>query len=183
MIFGFGKRKKERPPEDPLAAYDALLEDLKRQGRELRKAAATLLALRGELSRDVDRNARRAEDLERRGAEARRKGQARAEAVLAADLARARRLRAEAEAALASAGEDARLLLEASEDLAGKIRELEAERRGASARLRASAAVTRALRERTERIDQVLALEAARDEVERAHALAEIYREQARDKG
>jgi hypothetical protein len=34
------------------------------------------------------------------------------------------------------------------------------------------------MRERVDRIEKVLALDAARDEIERAHALADIYREE-----
>jgi hypothetical protein len=39
-------------------------------------------------------------------------------------------------------------------------------------------AISTALREQVERFDKLLAVDAARDEIERAHALADIYREE-----
>ena len=54
MLFRFWKKKDaKKKPADPPAAFDQLIEDLERQGAEIRKSAATLLALKGDLSRAV----------------------------------------------------------------------------------------------------------------------------------
>ncbi|MGZ3461402.1 MAG: hypothetical protein ACXU86_23165, partial [Archangium sp.] len=76
------------------------------------------------------------------------------------------------------AEQDGKLLQEAAADLGNRLAELRTERESASARLAVGGLVTGALREQVERFEKVLAVDAARDEVERAHALAEIYREE-----
>jgi phage shock protein A len=183
MVFGFGKKKQKKPEAvDPIAAYDALIEDLERQAAAVRQSAATLLSLRGELGRDVTRYERKVADIEGRVAEAKRRLDTRAEAVLSRDLSEAAQLVDTSHKALASAGDDARLLLGAAQELADRITALRAERSSARARLSVGLAVSGALKERSMKIDKVLALDAARDEVERAHALAEIYREDEKGK-
>ena len=183
MVFGFGKKKqKKAAPVDPIAAYDGLIEDLDRQAAAVRRSAATLLSLRGELGRDVERYERKVADIAARIAEARRRVDSRAEAILARDLKDASQMVDAGRQALASADDDARLLLDAASNLGNRTATLRAERSSARARLSVGLAVTGALKERSEKIDKVLALDAARDEVERAHALAEIYREEAKDK-
>ncbi|MHB8879155.1 MAG: PspA/IM30 family protein [Myxococcaceae bacterium] len=181
MVFGFFKRKKKQPPKgaaDPIAAYDGLIEDLERQAAAIRRSAATLLSLRGELTRDVERCTRKVADVEGRIEKATQGHDHRAEGVLQRDLAEAGELLDTSQKALAAAEADSTLLLEAAQDLQARTRELRAERAGARARLSVGLAVSGALRERAEKIEKVLALDAARDEVERAHALAEIYREE-----
>lgn len=175
------KRKKKAPkdkPVDPVAAYDGFIESLERQASEVRKSAATLLALRGELARDRERYQRRIEDFDGRLKVAEEKGDARATRTLRKDREEAAELLDQSEKALASANEDAALLLEAAEDLAKRGRELKAERQSARARLRVGDAVSKALARRVEEFDKLLALDAARDEVEKAHALADIYRDE-----
>jgi phage shock protein A len=183
VAFGFWRRKKAAAkPVDPIAAYDGLVEDLQRQGSEVRRSAATLLALRGDLERDRDRNAKRAEDARVRCAEAAEKGDARAERVLRRDHEQSLKKVQAAEEALAEAEADAELLLEAAREIADQVAELEAERDSARARFKAGQVVTEVLRERAHKFSQVLALDAARDEVERAHQLAQIYREERKAK-
>ena len=192
-MFGFlkkkggakGAAKKAGPagPADPLAAYDGFIESLERQAAGVRKSAATLLALRGELARDQERYGGRIRDLDGRVATAREKGDARAERTLLRDREEARELLEQSEKALASANEDSALLLEVAEDLGRRVRELKTERQSARARMRVGAAVTKALSQQAEEFERVMALDAARDEVERAHALADVYREDQDKKG
>jgi phage shock protein A len=183
MVFGFWKRKKrEERPADPLAVFDQLIEDLERQGAEIRKSAATLLALRGDLSRSAERYSRRLEDISSRRAIAAARGDARSEAVLERDRAQAQALLESSRESLERAEQDSRLLLEAASDVAARVLELRTERESASARLTAGGMVTQALRDQVQRFEKVLALEAARDEIERAHALADIYREERGEK-
>lgn len=178
MVFGFGKKKKRaEEPKDPIAAYDGLIEDLDRQGAEVRKSAATLLALRGELTRDLERYSRRVAEVRERLRVAGERHDGGAARVLQRDLDEAEELLESTRRALAAAEADAQLLLEAAGELADRAAELRAERTSARARLSVGLAVSSALRARTEKIDRILALDAARDEVERAHALAEVYRE------
>jgi phage shock protein A len=182
--FPFWRRKKAPPqPVDPIAAYDGLIEDLQRQGAEVRKSAATLLALRGDLERDRDRNTRRAQDARVRCEQAAEKGDARAERVLRRDQEQSLKKVQAAEEALAEAEADAQLLLDAARDIADQVADLETERNSARARFKAGQVVSEVLRERAQKFSQVLALDAARDEVERAHQLAQIYRDERKAKG
>jgi phage shock protein A len=177
--FRFWRRKKPEPkPDNPLATYDKLIEDLDRQGAQVRRSAATLLALRGDLRRDRDRGTRRAEEARTRALEASRKGDAAAERVLRRDAEDSSREAAAAEEALGQAEADAELLLEAAQELSARVSELRTERASARTRLTAGHAVSQVLRDRHEKFEHVLALDAARDEVERAHQLAQIYREE-----
>jgi phage shock protein A len=183
MLFDWWrKRKKQQPrlPLDPLAAFDQLLEDLERQGAEVRRSAATLLALKGDLSRTEARYVQRMEELGRRQVEATDKGDVLLVGTLERDRSQTEALLAATRESLWRAEEDAKLLLQAAAELNHRVAELRVEREGASARLAVGGLVSVALRERVERLDKVLAVESARDEVERAHALADIYREQQR---
>lgn len=177
-MFGLFRRKKAAPV-DPLATYDAFLEGLERQGVEVRRSAATLLALRGELTRTEARHRQRLGEVRDRIAEARAKGDTRAAEVLERDEAQLQRLLASTLEALARASADGELLLEAAASLSAQLTELKSERESAAARLTAGLAVSETLRQRSAEVARVLALDAARDEVERAHALAELYREDA----
>lgn len=177
MAFGFFRRKPPARDPDPLAAYDQLLEDLERQAAEVRRSAATLLALKAELARGLEGYRQQREELDRRGQVAEQRRDARAETTLLRDAQHLRAQIAASEEALARAEADAALLIETAEGLAREISQLRAERTQARAQIAAGARVTDALRERSDRVLKKLALEAARDEVERAHALAQIYRE------
>jgi hypothetical protein len=178
-MFGFLK-KKPAPAADPLKVYDGMIESLDRQASVVRRSAATLLALKGELGRDRERYGKRVIDAEARLAEAAHRGDARAERALRRDLDEARELREQTDKALASAEDDAQVLLETAEDLARRARELKAERLSATARFKAGVEVSAALKAQAEEFDRVMAIDAARDEIERARALADIYREDAR---
>jgi len=182
MLFGFWKRRKEpRRPVDPLAAFDELIENLERQASEVRKSAATLLALKADLARGVERYTRRLEDISERRATAQLRGDAHAVTVLARDTSQAEALLATTRESMARADSDGKLLLEAAAELGARVAELRQERESASARLTVGGIVTDALRERVARFEQALVVDAARDEVERAHALADIYREERRE--
>jgi phage shock protein A len=181
MIFGFWRRRKDKErkaPADPLAAFDQLIEDLERQAAEVRKSAATLLALKGELTRSIERYTRQLADLDERRAVAESRGDGKAVVVLLRDKEHTESLLESTREALERSEKDARLLLEAAHDVGARVAELRIERQSASARLLADSQVTGALRERVERIEKVFAVDAARDEIERAHALADIYREE-----
>lgn len=180
MAFNFFRRKKPKlaAEPDPIAAYDGYLEELERQGAELRKSAATLLTLRSELTRAVERYKSRLDELAQRLKIADERHDAKASGVLERDRLEAWKLLASTEESLARAEADGQLLMEAARENADRSAELKAERTSARARLAAGLVVTDAMRQRSERIGKLLALDAARDEVERAHQLAEIYREE-----
>ena len=183
-MFGFfkGKRKVAKIAKDPLAAYDSVIDSLERQGAEVRKNAATLLALRGELQRDRERYAQRLTDLQARLLEAERAQDVKATKTLSRDLDEAKRLRESTMKALTEAESDARLLMEAAEDLSKQVSELKTERVSAKARFAAGQEVSEALKQQVADFDRVVKIDAARDEIERAHALAELYREDVKAK-
>ncbi len=178
MPFLFWRKKKETQPADPLAAFDQLIEDLERQAAEARKSAATLLALKGELTRSVERYARRLADIAERSKVAESRGDTKAMQVLQRDREQTEALLKSTKDSLDRVEPDSRLLLEAANDVGTRVQELRTERQSASARLVAGTLVSGAMREQVERIEKVLAVDAARDEIERAHQLAEIYREE-----
>ncbi len=179
MDFRFWRRKKEKKaPADPLAAFDQLIEDLERQGAEVRKSAATLLALKGELARSVERYTRRVADISERHKVAESRGDTKAMQVLHRDRTQTEALLKSTQDSLERVEPDARLLLEAATEVGMRVQELRTERESASARLVAGTLVSGTMREQVERIEKVLAVDAARDEIERAHQLAEIYREE-----
>jgi hypothetical protein len=179
-VFDFLKRKKPPSgPTDPLAAFDGVIESLERQGAEVRKSAATLLTLRGELTRDQVKYAGRVAELRRKVDEAGAVGEAKVERALRRDLDEAVRMHERTLEALATAETNAKLLMEAAEALSGEVSGLREERQSARVRLSAGVVVSEALKARTAQFDRLMKLDAARDEIERANALAEIYREDA----
>jgi hypothetical protein len=178
MVFGFFKRKPAVPKaSDPLAVFDTVIASLDRQGAEVRKSAATLLALRAELARDEKKYELRMvatqEKLDRAGDEPK------IEKTLRRDLVEARQLLVSTREALAQAEGNAKVLMEAAEDLSRQLAELQEERQSARARLSAGVMVSDALKAQVANFDRVMKLDRARDEVEKAHALAEVYREDA----
>jgi phage shock protein A len=178
---GFLKRKAPtKKLEDPLAIFDAAIASLEQQAGEVRRSAATLLALKGELMRDEEKQRRRLKELDSRLADAVRAGDAKAQATLEKDRRDATHRLEETAVALARVTEDAELLKETAEELGRQLSELKDERLSAKARMSAGVAVTEALRAQAAQLDRVLKLDAARDEVERAHALADLYREDAK---
>ncbi len=178
-VFGFFKKKPavKKEETDPLAVFDAVIASLERQGGEVRKSAATLLALRAELARDQDKYGKRIGDLEARLPRA--EGDVSAEKTLRRDLLEAKRLLERTNEAHAQAETDARLLMETAESLGRQLAELQEERQSARARLSAGLMVSDALKQQVAGFDRLMKLDAARDEVEKAHALAELYREDA----
>jgi hypothetical protein len=75
---------------------------------------------------------------------------------------------------------DVTALKEAAGRVAEQVERLQAERDLARARFTASSALAaEAQRSRADRVRRLVAVDAARDEVERAHALAEVWREDA----
>jgi phage shock protein A len=181
-LFDFLKRKKAAAPSDPLKAYDGMIESLERQAAQVRRSAATLLALKGELTRDHERYGRRMQEVEARVNEAGHRGDARAERTLRRDYDEAKELFEQTQKALASANDDSHVLLETAEGLARRSHELKAERMSAQARFSTGQVVSTALKQQAEEFDRVMAIDAARDEIERARALADIYREEAEKK-
>ena len=173
----FTKKKAPKKPEDPLAVFDQVIASLSRQAAEVRRSAATLLALKGELSRDQSRYQKRLTELDERRSDAQRLEDAKASATLERDRLDAQRRLEETKVALARAVSDAELLKETAEQLGRQVAELEDERLSAKARMSAGVAVTEALKAQAAQLERVLKLDAARDEVEKAHALAELYRE------
>ena len=178
MVFGFFKKKAAPPaPADPLAVFDAVIGSLEKQGAEVRKSAATLLALRAELTRDEQKYLDRAAATEAKLSRA--EGEPKVETTLRRDLAEAKRLCERTREALAQAETNAALLMSAAEDSSGQLAELKEERQSARARLSAGVMVSDALKAQVASFDRVMKLDRARDEVEKAHALAELYREDA----
>lgn len=173
MVFGFFK-KKHAAPADPLAAFDEMIASLERQGAAARRAAATLISLRGELRRDEEKFSRRLDELG-----GKRSDDQRVAGVLARDREDAQRMLTRTREALAEAERDSALLLEAAEHLSRQLSGLKEERQGARARLSGGVEVSAALKAQHADFERVMKLDAARDEVEKAHALAEIYRADA----
>jgi hypothetical protein len=175
-MFGFFRRKPPKP-KDPLAVYDAALEDLSREGSAIRRSAATLLALRSELLRNLEKQKGQEAALRQRMEEARAREDLLCLQTLTRDLELLAPRREANEAALAKAEADAATLTETAEALQREQSDLRAERETAHAQLALGQAIHTAFVAPV-RLERTLALEAARDEVERAHALAEIYREE-----
>lgn len=174
-------RRKPAPPRDPLQAYDLRLDALGERAALLRKSAATLLAVR----RDLDRKLQALQaQLTQAQAQAQRAGEdATLRAVLGGDVERLRRDLEAATGQRARVDQDALALTAAVGTVEDEREQLAREREGASVQLAATGAVLAARPALEDRVDELIQLDAARDEVERAHALAEIYREDAARKG
>lgn len=171
-------RRRPTPAPDPIAAYDDLVSDLAGEAAELRRAAATLLTVRARLGRELSGMEQVGRTLRDRADRARAGGDLRAAEVLQADALReddrASALREE----LARTDSDVEQLEEAARRVANQVDRLREERELAAARLTAGTALaSEALRSRSDRIRRLVAVDAARDEVERAHALAQVWRE------
>ena len=176
MFFGLFKRKA-RAPVDPLVLFDGAIEAAELDAGELRKSAATLLALKGTLERDAARFAEERRGLLGRLDEAVRSADAKAARLLEADARQAEAGQRAAEEALARVAADAELLVEGARETAARVEGLKAERAAAAARLLAGKAAGTAMQAEGARLSGELRLSQARDEVERARALAEIWRE------
>jgi len=174
----FRKRRPPPPPPDPIAAYDDLVSDLDAEAAELRRAAATLLTVRARLERELSQGEATARALQGRADHARSRGDTTSVGVLTADVHRLERQADGLRESLARTEADVSALKEAAGRVAEQVERLKAERDLAAARFTASTALAaEAQRSRADRIRRLVAVDAARDEVERAHALAEVWRE------
>jgi phage shock protein A len=191
-------RRREPPAPDPIAAYDDLVSDLESEAAELRRAAATLLTARARLGRELEQAQKAAQQLRTRAAQAAVAGgsrssrprpanevrvEPRADAAAAEVLRRdAERLDRQAEGlreALAQTDVDVDQLKEAAVRVTSQVEQLRNERELARARFTAGTALAaEAMRSRADRVRRLVAVDAARDEVERAHALAEVWRDE-----
>ena len=191
-------RRREPPAPDPIAAYDDLVSDLESEAAELRRAAATLLTARARLGRELEQAQKAAQQLRTRAAQAAVVGgswssrprpanevrvERRADAAAAEVLLRdAERLDRQAEGlreALAQTDVDVDQLKEAAVRVTSQVEQLRNERELARARFTAGTALAaEAMRWRADRVRRLVAVDAARDEVERAHALAEVWRDE-----
>ena len=177
MAFGWFRRRPP-PAPDPIAAYDDLVSDLAGEAAELRRAAATLLTVRSRLGRELPGMEQVARTLRDRADRARGGGDLRTAEVLEGDSNREDRRAEGLRAELARTETDVAQLEQAARRVAGQVDRLRSERDLAVARLAAGTALAaEAQRSRADRIRRLVAVDAARDEIERAHALAEVWRE------
>jgi len=178
LAFRWFRRRRPPPPPDPIAAYDDLVSDLDAEAAELRRAAATLLTVRARLERQQSQGETTARALRDRADQARGRGDAHALEVLTADVQRLQRQGDGLAESLARTEADVAALKEAAGRVAEQVERLRAERDLAAARFTASSTLAaEAQRSRADRVRRLVAVDAARDEVERAHALAEVWRE------
>jgi chromosome segregation ATPase len=169
--------RKPAAPSDPLRAYDARLDALAERAALLRRSAATLLAVRRDLDRKLLALQQRTTHARAQAERARDEPDVRA--VLEADLERLGRDGEALTLQRARVDQDALALTGAVGTVEQERETLSREREGAQVQLAATGAVLAARPALEDRIDELIRLDAARDEVERAHALAEIYREDA----
>ena len=171
------KRKPKVVRDRRLLAFDIRIDELTRRASDLRLSAATLLASRGELERGRDAANERARQHRRRADEAKKAGDAQAQAVLLADTENTETEARGFAEQLVKLDEDARALADTSRSVEAELASLRQELAAAEARLTAAKAVTGASRALAEKADQIAALDEARDGVEQAKALADVYRE------
>jgi len=177
-------RRRPAPAPDPIAAYDDLVSDLAGEAAELRRAAATLLTVRSRLGRELSGMEQVARVLRDRLDRARSAGDGRAAEVLDADARREDRRAEGIREELSRTETDVAQLEEAAARVARQVDRLRSERDLAAARLTAGTALAaEAQRARADRVRRLVAVDAARDEVERAHALAEVWREDRESSG
>jgi phage shock protein A len=167
---------KKAAEDDPVKAYDQRLDSLQARATELRRSAATLLAARGELDRSIGAAQEQESQARERLVKAAFKPDV--AAVLQADVTRAQeRARALSEER-GRLEDEAGVLAETVGNIEAEAETLRRERASAQARWTASrtvaAASTRVL---VDSLGEMSALDRARDEIERAHALAQICRE------
>jgi len=176
-LRGLFKRKPKVVRDQRLRAFDTRIAELAGRGAELRRSAATLLATRGELERSQDAAQARAKQCRTKAASAKKSGENSAHTVLLADAEAAdAEARGFAEQIL-RLDEDARAIGDTTRKIEAEVASLRQELSGAEARLTAAAAVTSASKAMAEKADQLRSLDEARDGVEHAKALADVYRE------
>ena len=178
--MGFFDRFRRKPKTlDPIAAYEARIDALAQRAQLVRKSAATLLALRNDLERRIEELEAKERDARARADGARLAGDAEAAQILEKDAGRLARDKEPLLENRARVATDAQDLADAATALNAEREALTRERDSAKLALAAGQAVLETRPALTERFNEVARLDAARDEVERAHALAEIHREDA----
>ncbi|MBI5548261.1 MAG: hypothetical protein HY901_30645 [Deltaproteobacteria bacterium] len=168
------------PPEDPLAVFDRRLATMASRGSDLRRAAATLLAARAEVDRALE--AARAQVQAASARLQSEQGRPEIAEVLAHDRTLASDREQALEAQRSTIAADAEGLTEVIKRLESEAELLRRERTAAAAQLAAGRALS-ASAVIAEDPREVLALERAREDVERAHALAQICREDLARRG
>lgn len=176
----FSKKQKPARNDDPIAVFDELIASVSRQGAVVRESAATLSTIRSQLKRDCEKYQSRIKDCQQRLIDAQKLKDDLVVDRLKSDAEEATRMAAESTESLARVEGDARQLMETAQLLAKQLAELKAERVSARTRMTAGSVTQKALKERSEEFDRVLKLDKARDDIERAHALAELYREDSK---
>ena len=170
-------RKKRAESKDPVAAFDAAIERLELRAAKVRQAAAVLLSVQAQLAGEIESARAQTAEIARRLSEATRAADAVSREVLERDQRRALETTAALESDLKRTRADADQLKGAARDLVDEISELRREQAQVRARLAAGEAITRAFHSRSDAFESALQLADARSEVERAHALAELYRQ------
>ena len=172
------RRRKATPARDPIEAFDSRIDALAARGAALRTSAAALMASRRTLERKIAQGEVADGDREARTEQA-LASDPEALAVLQADRAAAVKLKEQWEEEMRRATSEAEAVAEAVRAIETELAKLRLERDAARVRLDASSAVTESAAAFVDPLDQLLDLDAARDEIERARALADIYREEA----
>jgi len=178
-LMGWIRERFAKPKvagDDPVKAYDRRLDTLTARAAELRRSAATLLAARGEIDRAL--KAAQAAEEQARTRLAQALGRPAVAKVLESDL----KLAQDRQKPLADEREridaEAKNLAETVSKVEAEAESLRREREAVMARLAASRSVAEASSKvLSDSFSEMTALEKAREEVERAHALADLARE------
>ncbi len=173
-------RKAARAPvrQAPLQAYDHAIDALEHRGAGLRRTAASMLALRGALSRTLASQRREVGLLASRLSAVRRVAAPALVATLERDLGALEQEVARTASQLSRTHEEAESLLAGAAELQRQLEVLRGEREEASLILHSGQQLGQ-LRphEALLQVEQLLALDAARDEVARLEALIEVSRD------
>ena len=162
-----------------MAAFDGRIDALSNRAGALRKSAATLLTVRRDLDRQLEGLGKHAETAKANEALAREASEAHTAEVLAADQERFATQVEHLSEQRAKVVEDASALTTAVQGIERELETLRRERDSARVQLVARDVLSSSRPALEDRIDEILRLDAARDEVERAPALADLYKEDA----
>jgi chromosome segregation ATPase len=178
-LLGWIKERFAKPKpvdDDPVKAYDRRLDTLTARAADLRRSAATLLAARGEVDRAL--KAAQAGEEQARARLAQAQGRPDVVKVLEGDLALAQDRQKPLSDERERIDAEAKNLAETVGKVESEAEALRRERDAVAARLAASRSMTEASsRVLSDNFSEMTALERAREEVERAHALADLARE------
>jgi phage shock protein A len=172
---------RKKPPEtvDPVKAFEQRIDALCNRASALRKSAATLLTVRRDLDRKLETLGKQIAVAQTNGERAEQSGDSQAAMVLKNDQERFGKEKEHLSDQRAKVIEDAQALTNAVRTIESEVDELKRERDSARVQLATKDVLVRAKPAMEERVDELIKIDRARDEVERAHALAEIYREDA----